>query len=63
MSAHADYPIRVEAQLDPQLSRWMWLVKWFLAIPHYIVLAFLWAAFALLSVVAERRAGAPRPIS
>ena len=52
MSAHADYPIRVEAQLDPQLSRWMWLVKWFLAIPHYIVLAFLWAAFALLSVVA-----------
>ena len=52
MSAHADYPIRVEAQLDPELSRWMWLVKWLLAFPHYIVLVFLWVAFALLSVVA-----------
>jgi hypothetical protein len=30
----------------------MWLVKWLLAIPHYIVLVFLWAAFAVLSVVA-----------
>jgi hypothetical protein len=30
----------------------MWLVKWFLAIPHFIVLAFLWIAFVLLTVVA-----------
>ena len=27
-------------------------MKWFLAIPHYVVLAFLWLAFAVLSVVA-----------
>ena len=27
-------------------------MKWFLAIPHYVVLAFLWLAFVVLSVVA-----------
>lgn len=46
------YPVRVDAQLDSRLSRWLWLVKWVLVIPHYIVLAFLWIAFAVLSVVA-----------
>ncbi len=51
MTAHA-YPVHVDAQLDTKLSRWLWLVKWVLAIPHYIVLCFLWIAFFLLSVVA-----------
>ena len=46
------YPVRVGGALDRHLSRWLWLVKWFLAIPHYVVLAFLWLAFAVLSVVA-----------
>ena len=51
MSA-ATYPVHVDATLEPRLSRWLWLVKWFLAIPHYIVLAFLWVAFVVVSVVA-----------
>ncbi|MBA2389073.1 MAG: DUF4389 domain-containing protein [Geodermatophilaceae bacterium] len=46
------YPVRVDAALDAHLSRWLWLVKWLLAIPHYVVLAFLWIAFVLLSIVA-----------
>jgi Domain of unknown function (DUF4389) len=46
------YPLRVEGTLDPSLSRWLWVVKWLLAIPHFIVLAFLWAAFIVMSVVA-----------
>ncbi|MBT2542740.1 DUF4389 domain-containing protein [Streptomyces sp. ISL-44] len=45
-------PVNVTAVLDAPLSRWLWLVKWILAIPHYIVLAFLWIAFLLVSVIA-----------
>ena len=46
------YPARMEAHMDQSLSRWLWLVKWILVIPHVIVLFFLWAAFVVLSVVA-----------
>src|SRR3954468_24077941 len=51
-TATAGYPVRVRGRLDPHLSRWLWLVKWFLAIPHVVVLAAPWVAYALLSLVA-----------
>ena len=46
------YPVRVDGALDLPLSRGLWLVKWAMALPHYVILAFLWIAFAVLTVVA-----------
>jgi hypothetical protein len=46
------HPLRLEGHLDPDLSRWKWLVKWVLAIPHFVVLLFAWIAFAVLTIVA-----------
>ena len=51
-AATPDHPVALTAHLDPGLSRWKWLVKWFLAIPHYVVLAFLWPAFLVVTVIA-----------
>src|SRR5688500_4749520 len=51
-TSQAGYPVRLTGELDPNLSRWLWLVKMFLAIPHYVVLAFLLVAFLATTVIA-----------
>jgi hypothetical protein len=48
----ATYPARMESRLDSRLSRWLWLVKWVLLIPHFVVLFFLTIAFVLVTVAA-----------
>ncbi|HEX2851104.1 MAG TPA: DUF4389 domain-containing protein [Acidimicrobiales bacterium] len=49
---HRTYPVRLDAALDSAVSRWMWLVKPILVIPHVFVLALLWVAFSVLTIVA-----------
>jgi hypothetical protein len=47
-----EYPLTLEVEYREDLSRWMIFVKWLLAIPHVIVLAFLFIAAYVVVVIA-----------
>jgi hypothetical protein len=51
-TASTAYPLALRGHFDPTVSRWQWLVKWLLLIPHFLVLAVLWLVFVVLTVVA-----------
>jgi Domain of unknown function (DUF4389) len=45
-------PTRLRGDYDESVSRWLWLVKWLLLIPHFIVLFFLYIARFVVTVIA-----------
>lgn len=47
-----DYPVNIKGELSKPPSRALWLVKWLLLFPHYIVLAFLWVAYVVVGFIA-----------
>ena len=46
------YPVTFEVDYPENLSRWLIFVKWLLAIPHIIVLVFLYVAAMVVWVIA-----------
>jgi len=46
------YPVSIMGELTEPPGRGWWLLKWLLALPHYILLAFLWIAFVVVSIIA-----------
>ena len=49
-SPRSVYPARTDGRLDISLSRWRWIIKPLLIVPHLVILAFLWLAVMPLTV-------------
>ena len=53
MSQQQDtYPLTLKGELSDPPNSGLWLIKWLLAIPHLIILAFLWVGFVVVWVIA-----------
>ena len=52
MSEQGAYPVSIKGELSVPPARGWWLLKWLLAIPHFIILAFLWIAFVVVCIIA-----------
>ena len=52
MQEQKPYPISIRGELSEPPSRGWWLLKWLLALPHYIILFFLWVAFVVVCIIA-----------
>ena len=46
------YPVSITGELTEPPGRGWWLLKWLLAMPHYIILFFLWIAFVVVTIIA-----------
>ena len=46
------YPVNIRGELTIPPGGGLWLVKWLLAIPHYIILCFLFVAFVFVCIIA-----------
>ena len=46
------YPVTLRGELTIPPARGWWLIKWLLAIPHFIILFFLWIAFVVVWIIA-----------
>lgn len=57
MEITSNYPVEIRGKLDDGISRWLFLVKWLLIIPHLVVLALLAVAvvfswlFSLIAII------------
>ncbi len=38
MSAYSAYPVELRGNYEERPNRFLWLIKWFLIIPHYLLL-------------------------